>query len=348
MSCPSDGHRQLFPNGNPFWTIFARSSHIPQKYTILLNSFEKKLDERFKSLMPSPESEILCFSWMSKAIATLSETHTDVKTLITDLQFPISDWDAQWMDLYLDISIKLLDICIAFNSEISRLDQSKLLLRYALHVFNSTDFPFTKQMTKASTSLDDWMQQIQSQNLRLEGCFAILEALSQSLDLPKGRHSSKEKTLIRAMNGVKVLTTFVCSVFLAAFMNLPTTLPNLQIPEKFLWAKSYTNIQTYANEVIGRRESLKELVAVRHSVDQLLLVICSAEKAESPKEVGRLEQSVEELDKVAAKFAGGLDDLSKQVSQFFQIILSGRDALLCSLRGSDVMQGNTKENKRYL
>ena len=69
---------------------------------------------------------------MSKAIATLFEVHTDVKTLITDLKFSISDRDAQWMDLYLDISIKLVDIYIALNSEISKLEQSKLLLQYAL------------------------------------------------------------------------------------------------------------------------------------------------------------------------------------------------------------------------
>ena len=60
-------------------------------------------------------------------------------------------------------------------------------------------------MTKASTSLGDWMQQIQSQNPRLESCCSILEALSQSPDLPKGREktSTEEQELREELDKMK-------------------------------------------------------------------------------------------------------------------------------------------------
>ncbi|KAG5040273.1 hypothetical protein JHK85_012749 [Glycine max] len=35
---------------------------------------------------------------------------------------PVSDWEDKWIDVYFDISSKLLDICNAFSYELSRLN----------------------------------------------------------------------------------------------------------------------------------------------------------------------------------------------------------------------------------
>lgn len=59
--------------------------------------------------------------WMQQAMAVLSATHADLKSLITDLQFPTAEWDEKWMDEYLDDTVNLLDICLALNVEISKL-----------------------------------------------------------------------------------------------------------------------------------------------------------------------------------------------------------------------------------
>lgn len=365
MSRPHDGHRPFFPSGNPFRLILPRGSQIPPKYASLLNSFEKNLAERFKNLMENAESEILSLSWLSYAMESLSETHTDIKNLITDLQFPISDWDGQWMDMYLDNSVKLLDICISFSSEVSRLDRCQLLLRYALHVVESADSPSEKQLDKVRTSLSDFLQQINSRNPKLESSCSILDMLAKSLYPPKVKNSNKGKILMQAMHGVKVQTIFVCGIFLAAFMKSSTPLMDLQVSEKFLWAESFTTLQTYANREIRERAScsgilrLRELEAVSCSAEKLLSQAILKESSRGHNEdesvqdvdaennqIEGLEQSVIELSETAEKFADRLDVLSKRVGDFFQIVLSGRDALLCNLRGSDVMQGSVGEDRR--
>ncbi|CAA7406785.1 unnamed protein product [Spirodela intermedia] len=375
MSRPHDGHRPFFPSGNPFRLILPRGSNIPPKYATLLSTFEKNLAERFKNLKENVESEILNLSWMCDAMESLSETHTDIKNLITDLQFPISDWDGQWMDMYLDNSVKLLDICISFSSEISRLDRCQLLLRYALHVIDSADSPSEKQLNSVRTSLSDWMQQINSRNSKLKDSHKILEELKKSLYLPKAKNSNKGKILMRAMHGVKVQTIFVCTVFLAALMKSSTPLMDLQVSEKFLWVESFTDLQSYANREIRKREScsgvlkLRDLEAVSYSAEKLLCLIPGSDELLSrnmlkENSLGRnedesvqdgdaqnnqiegVEQSVIELSETAEKFADRLDVLSKRVGDFFQIVLSGRDALLCNLRGSDVMQGTVGEDRK--
>ena len=52
---------------------------------------------------------------------------------MTALELPVSDWEDKWIDVYFDISSKLLGICNAFSSELSRLNQRNLPLKCALH-----------------------------------------------------------------------------------------------------------------------------------------------------------------------------------------------------------------------
>ena len=47
---------------------------------------------------------------------------------MTALELPLSDWEDKWIDVYFDISSKLLGICNAFSSELSRLNQGNLCL----------------------------------------------------------------------------------------------------------------------------------------------------------------------------------------------------------------------------
>ncbi|KAK9991489.1 hypothetical protein SO802_026474, partial [Lithocarpus litseifolius] len=54
-----------------------------------------------------------------------------------ELELPVCDWDEKWIHAYLDISVNLLDICNAFSSEISRLNQGHLLLQCVLHNLDS-------------------------------------------------------------------------------------------------------------------------------------------------------------------------------------------------------------------
>nr|MCA0772546.1 hypothetical protein [Vibrio vulnificus] len=97
-------------------------------------------------LKPIGKGDILSFSWMNLAMELLCQTHADIKNVIAQLELPVCDWEDKWMDVYLDNSIKLLDICIAFGSELSRLSQGNLFLQCGLHYLK--DYP-SKPLVKA-------------------------------------------------------------------------------------------------------------------------------------------------------------------------------------------------------
>ncbi|XP_010276897.1 PREDICTED: UPF0496 protein 4-like [Nelumbo nucifera] len=353
MSRPHDGHPPFFPFGNPFRMIFPKGSYLSPKLLALLDSFEETLAERLKKLKLKGQGGTLNLSWIILAMQLLSETHMDIKALITELQFPVADWDEKWMDVYLDDSVKLLDICIAFSSELSQLNQRQLLLQCVLLVLDvSTSFPSSEQFIRARSSLDDWMQQMSSRSPKLDNCSTILHELSGSLQLPKIKNSAKGSVLMRALYGVKIETIFVCSVLTAAFSGSAKPLMDLHVSEKFLWAEAFNELQ---NNVYGEIRSLvskegntllKDLQAVEASVKQLYQMTCDGT---DPPESDMLSNLVLDLGKYVQNLSQGLDLLSKEVEGFFQIVLTGRDALLCNLRvggsKSDTRQENIAEKQ---
>ncbi|KAL6982075.1 hypothetical protein U1Q18_023691 [Sarracenia purpurea var. burkii] len=328
MSRSQGPYRPFFPFGNPFKMILPKGSYLSPKLLSLLNTFEESLAKRFRELKPRDREDTLSLSWMRLAMELLCQTHIDIKTLITELELPVSDWDDKWVDVYLDNSVKLLDMCIAFGSEISRLNQGRLLLQCTLHKLD--DRP-----SKAFSSLDGWRQHISSKNPRLENCFAIINSLTETLNPPKVKNSAKGKVLMRAMYGVKVITLFVCSIFAAAFSDSADKLVDLWVSEPCLWAEAFADVHDFVNEQIrnilssGSGTVLKELEAVNICVKKLHFMI---QDGVGPSEAEARQNVISDLGKRSEKLSQGLDLLTKQVDGFFQIVITGRDALLSNLR----------------
>lgn len=332
MSRPQEPHRPSFPFGNPFRMILPKGSYLSPSLLNLLNSFENTISERLKKLKPKGPAEVLSCSWMKSAMECLCEIHKDIKILITDLELPLCDWDDKWIDVYLDNSVKLLDICIALTSELSRLNQGHLLLQCVLHNLRKYNTAPPKQPER---SVNSWREHIGSKNPKLENCLVILDRLAESINLPKVKNSAKGKVLMRAMYGVRVVTVFICSVFAAAFFGSANKSMDLRVADTYLWSEAFTDLQSCVNEEIrsiccSRRVAvLKELEAVDIIMEKLYPMV---QDLASPAEHGAFQNSVSDLGKSAEKLSEGLDLLSKGTDGFFQIVLSGRDALLDNIR----------------
>lgn len=344
MSRPHDAQRPFFSFGNPFRMISPKGSHLSSKLIAVLNNFEETLADRFRKLDPKETGDVLNLTWMEKAMKSLCETHGDIKNLITTLELPVCDWDDKWIDVYLDISVKLLDLCNAFSSEISRLNQGRLMLQCVLHNLESS---CPEQFIRASSSLDRWRHHISSRNPRFENCGSILDGLRESLDLPKVKNSAKGKVLMRAMYGVKVQTLFVCSVFVAAFSGSAKKLLELSVSDTHLWGLSFTNLLTSVNSSIRNRPSsgsvaiFKEQEAVEANVEKLSPLIRSGEGTVEEESV---RSSVSSLRGSVDHLSQGLDLLEKEVDGFFQVVLTGRDALLCNLRANGPASTQMQKN----
>jgi len=312
----------------------------------LLTTFEEALASRLTQLKPKDKESICSLSWMLMAMKLLSETHSDIKTLITDLELPVCDWDDKWIDVYLGNSVKLLDVCIAFSSETSRLSQGQLLLQCLLHNLEQNK---PEDLSKIHPSLNSWCQHIGSKNPRVENCNGIVDQLVQSLNLPKIKNSAKGKVLMRAMYGVRVHTVFVCSVFINAFMGSTEKMLDLHVEGTYLWAEAYANLQSFVNENIRiltpANILIKEIGAVDESSNALVSLI---QETENPVESEAMKDSISELKRRTENLSEGLDHLANAVDEFFQIVLTGRDALLCNLRAYNVSESGGDHKKELM
>jgi len=344
MSRQQDPQRPLFSFGNPFKMLLPKGSYLSPTLLALLSDFELALAERLRNLMPKDREDVLSLSWMRVAMELLCQTHTDIKTVITELELPVCDWDDKWIDAYFDDSVKLLDICNAFSSELSRLNQGNLLLQCAL---DKIDADNSDRFVKANSSLDGWSRHISSKNPRLGNCFPILDSLIGTLNRPKVKNSPKGKVLMLAMYGVKVVTVFVSSIIAASFSGSANKLIDIQVLETCLWADAFTDVQAYINGETrnmlssGRVTALKEFESVDTSVKKLHPMI---QDGVGPIEAEAVKNSASDLRKKAAKLSQGLDLLAEEVDGFFQILLSGRDALLCNLRRVSTVTDTKQES----
>ncbi|KAG5068340.1 hypothetical protein JHK85_000717 [Glycine max] len=167
-----------------------------------------------------------------QAMKSLCESHNDIWTLMTALELPVSDWEDKWIDVYFDITSKLLDICNAFSSELSRLNQGNLPLKCALHNLdyilvskaakiltkfvsadNGASLVINAYLHRASASFNELKQlhkELGSSHSHKKHKRHITENGNDSgiisLDLPKVKNPAKGKVLMQAMYGVKVET----------------------------------------------------------------------------------------------------------------------------------------------
>ncbi|KAH1212602.1 Protein BPS1, chloroplastic [Glycine max] len=88
---------------------------------------------------------------------SLCESHNDIWTLMTALELPVSDWEDKWIDVYLDISSKLLDICNAFSSELSLSKVAKILTKF-VSANNSASHVINAYHHRASASFNELKQ----------------------------------------------------------------------------------------------------------------------------------------------------------------------------------------------
>lgn len=362
MSRPHDGHSMSSLFGNPFRIfIRKRSFNSSARLNQVLKAFETALAERLELLKLNKPKDFIDLTWMRQAMEALCTLHSDLRSLVAELRFPIAKWDQKWIDQYLDDTVKLLDICIASNAEISWLDHRHLIVQYVLHLLNSSDgMPSSDKLFRAKDHLQELMGETKVKekngasqtNRKIENCAAILKGMSKSLHLRKVKSSGKGRVLLRAMYGVKATTIFICSILVSVFAGSPGPLVDLSIPDQFLWTASFMTLQQELNEEIrggfatGRVTVLKELesldAAVKnvHSTIQMLSLDLPAgnkggfQITEGSEQAEQIRQPVQELQQSAGLLSQGLDPLTKQVNEFFQVILKGRNALLDSLRFS--------------
>ncbi|KAJ0265213.1 hypothetical protein HA466_0015480 [Hirschfeldia incana] len=322
--------KALFPKKNDACI----SSHLLS----LLNNFETSLTASIAELVPKKDDHFITVSWMIEAMHSLCETHQSISTLIatTDEDLPVSDMEES---MYADIGSKLLELCTAFTSELSRLNHGNMLLKIA----------FSDLEEVSLSHIDSWRQHMASKNPKIENCVEVLSSLVESINdnLHHGLYKKvkkgceEEKVLMRALYGVRVKTLYIFSVFAAAFSGSSKNVLKITIPkvmeeveeweeekeeEVIPWEEAFMELQNMImNTFLSNKVMvIKDVKAVEAGVEMVYAVVQEG-SVPSSLMVEPLKQSVMELSEK-------VDLVSKETSCLFDTVTSARDAMFERLR----------------
>ncbi|XP_043694398.1 UPF0496 protein 4-like [Telopea speciosissima] len=316
-------------------------------------SFEEKLLHRLKTLNPPS----INLSWLSLAFDFLSSIHAEAEALVSDLKLSSSE---NYIALYLDDSIKLLDLCNSIVLEIERLRQGRLLIVLEIQRLRRDQVPASEELCRVRNSLSNWGIRSQILTNRIsQSPGALFRDLARGLrNPPIGKIKTVGKVIDRTIYAVGAVTVLVGAVMVLVLTQSPETI-QIRIPAEFLWADAFNGLASAVSGEIERRfgfgEDRLRFVEEVDDVDARIRGVCDViddvvegrvggKVGEGNKE--KLEKAVEELETVTVTLTEGLDRSLDGVNRFFRSVLSTRNSLLGNVGIGSDMKVKLKNEKR--
>lgn len=309
-----------------FRSIKKKPPHVPQNYQLLVRSFDEKVILHLKTLDLHTISSNISLSWLSAAVSFLSTVHSEAEDQISNLKSDADDYQV----LYMEYSLKVLDLCNLLSSAVQQLTDRRLLLNYSLRLLNFSDqTPSAEKLNKAKDSLTKSLNNNTQDSAKEKSirATALIEELTVLLGrLPPSKSNTGRDLIRRTFFALGVLTVFIGSV-LVTFLYGESDVAKLRVPVEFLWADSVNNLQTRIFDLIKpKQNSLLEInnIAIQAVVVLDLLHVFVSDGGDKV----HLEDGVKELGTAAKKFSDGVDTLTSVVNGLFRTVMNTRNGRL--------------------
>ncbi|KAI3818393.1 hypothetical protein L1987_12199 [Smallanthus sonchifolius] len=311
-----------------FQSTTKKSSHNPKTYQLAARLLDENIILHLKTLDLAPDSSNISLSWLSAAVSFLSTVHSEAEAQILNLISQADDYQA----LYMDYSLKVLDLCNLISSAVHRLIDRRLLMNFSLRLLNfSEQMPPPEKLNKAKDALvrsvNNREDPAKEKGLRAK---SLIEELAELLgSLPRGTTSGGRDLIRRTFYAIGVLTVFVGSVLITVLFG-ETDIVKLRVPAEFLWADSVNGVQARIFDLIKPKQNvLLELddVASQEVVIRDLIQVVVNGGDDAGVRV-RLEGGVKEMATGAKRFSDGIDALTNGVNGLFRTVLKIRNGRL--------------------
>lgn len=309
-----------------FRSIKKKPPHVPKNYQLAARSFDEKVILHLKTLDLATNSSNISLSWLSAAVSFLSTVHSEAEDQISNLKSEAGDYQV----LYMDYSLKVLDLCNLFSSAVQQLTDRRLLLNFSLRLLNFSDqIPSPEKLNKAKDTLTRSLNNITQEPAKEKGlrAKALIEELAILLGkLPSSKSNTGRDLIRRTFHALGSLTVFIGSV-LATVLYGESDLVKLRVPVEFLWADSVNDLQTQIFDLIKPKQNpLLELDNIATQAVVVLDLLHGFVSDGGDKVL--LEDGVKELGTAAKKFSDGVDTLTNGVNSMFRSVLNTRNGRL--------------------
>lgn len=285
-------------------------SHESEALQASFQAFQSNLSVCLNQLSftTKPGSEFFSFPWIQQCFELLPSINKAFAKLVVDIDYPMSKWEADSVEEYLNYSLCLLELLNSITSTISHLGQARLALSHALGLVEKSRALAIKRLSAI---------QVKSSSPRKE----LKEPEDKEGDEAKA-FANKERVIHQALIEIKSIGFWACGVILAGLSGDAEHFLKMRKSQGFS-NSALSKLDSSICEVIkGKGGVLKEVKELNDSA------ACLAAAADTSKSRGVTEELQRRLD----VFEKLLDSLGKEVDHLFSKLLAGRNELLDGIR----------------
>ncbi|KAH0875887.1 hypothetical protein HID58_073249 [Brassica napus] len=319
-----------------------------------LESFQRRVAERFVDLNASTSEDLLSLEWVGKLLDSFLSCQEEFRVIIVSnhrelVAKPPMD---RMVSEYFDRSVKALDVCNAIRDGVERIRQWQKLIEIVVCAFDRTRPLGEGTFRRAKKTLIDlaigMLDDKDASSSSSEKTIGHFRSLSWSVS----RSWSASKQLqalgnglappragdVTATSGLAVPVYTMASVLLFVMWALVAAIPcqdrglqvHFNVPRSFQWGGSLMSLHDRIIEESRKRERrnscglLKEINQIERSSRLMGELVDSVQfPLSEEKEVG-VRERVEELGKVHEALKNGLDPFERKVREVFHRIVRSR------------------------
>lgn len=251
---------------------------------------------------------ILSLSWIQKCLGLLSITNKALAKLAVEIDYPMSIWEADSIEGYLNYTLCLLDLFNSISSSFSHLEQSMLSLSYGLTLLENS-----------SPSLDA-TRHLKAIQLK-PGCFST--KFGEEFCGKERIFSGKDWVVHEAVKEMKSVGFWVCGILLSGLCS--DVKPYMELKKMVGGFDGSSSVLLSLDSRISegllmeKVPILKEVKEVNDAVADLVVVASSDEaKNGAAKELNTKLQVLEKLSDCLKAEVDGL--FSKVMNQRIELI----------------------------
>lgn len=313
-------------------------------------SYYASLAKGLDNLQREAAADFMSFEFVTAGVDLLRSAHSGVLLLMEKLRLPVSTNGEEWLNEYMDETVKLLEVCNVMKSAVSGLEQYQNLVESAIRAL---DVPGNAryQVHRGLHTLNACRQEI----LQIETEHRILietkiEAGGKLTVNLVDKHVENKFVKWNGFWGVlfalKNTSSYISRLLLCAIVfigPIPTLIGEL-VSVKSLWSASLVRLHQSVTEEIAKTKNAKKCpIMLSSEVELLESTLADLRTQLQPVMRGpasrnddgeKFRQTIQNLKKGSQKLQAGVESVDWHINDLFDEVVEGRNKLLNLFRAS--------------
>ncbi|CAJ2639063.1 UPF0496 protein 4-like [Trifolium pratense] len=273
-----------------------------------LHAFHSHVSKHINQLAVElkPESENLSLSWFLRCFGLFPIIDKAFAKLVMDIDYPMSQWDADSIEGYLNYTMNLLELLNSISSSLSHLSHARLSLAHGLTLMEKE-----KSLSLARKHL---------KAIKPAGCFSTNFGKSFHTEDHKAKiFSGKQLIVHEGVKEMKSIGFWVCGVLLSClYGDFKPYLELRKIVGGFDGSLVATLDSKISEKIVKNKLNFSEIEEINNFVAHLV--------------AGDDDDADKELQRKLCEFEKLFGDISKEVDHLFDDVMSQRSKLIDGFR----------------